>query len=127
MNIGVIVKMIEEDPTILDDIKGFLKKVNTQDRPIETITRDVIIVSQKLVSFAELNGGLATQEDIDVAQKTISQKQVEDQSKQIFDLVQQKISDGTAIDLATCCAVIIDVATKAASGDSDVAIDIKGL
>ena len=67
MNISTIAEMIRQDPTIPGDIPGFLDRMNLQNRPYDQVTETTTVVSQRLRSIAEENGGPATDVDVKAA------------------------------------------------------------
>lgn len=67
MNIGKIVEMIRADQTIRNNVAVFLASVNTQNITQVVRTHQTVVDEQRTVSLAEMNGGPATQSDVDRA------------------------------------------------------------
>jgi hypothetical protein len=67
MNKSTIAGMIQADPTILDDIPGFITRMNLKNiRQVRNI-QTVISQEEYYISIADNNGGECTQADIDGA------------------------------------------------------------
>ena len=64
MNTSTIMDMIRQDPALMNDIPGFLARMNAKDiRRVDQVTRIVEEVVT-FVSIAETNGGEATERDV---------------------------------------------------------------
>lgn len=94
MNLGTIKTMIEQDPTISNDIPGFLTRVN--EKNIKKVERVITTVEDvvSFTSYAEQNGGLATERDVQEALKLISQEPLLAQAKQKYENAVTAIQSG---------------------------------
>lgn len=94
MNVGAIVEMIKEDPTILDDIPGFLARMNDENiRQVQkkhTVVEDVV----KYVSIAQLNGGKATNRDVKEAKAYFEGINPRQEAKERFEKLMIAIDTG---------------------------------
>lgn len=94
MNTSKIIEMINEDPTIVDDIPGFLNRVNEKNIPITKETREVIVVSQDIISFAEQFGGIATEKDVQDAIEIMQREPFVAQAENRFKVYMDALRSG---------------------------------
>lgn len=94
MNTSTIIRMIQEDSNIINDIPGFVKRMNEPNQPIETITKEVIIISQTFTSTAELNGGIASESDVQVALNIMSAEPHLEKTNELSNLLIAAFSSG---------------------------------
>lgn len=100
MNISNLVDMITADPTLTDDIDGFLKMLNTKNIvQIDKIRTDVI-EKQSLVSIADRNGGTATAGDVQKALDYISKQPLYEAAEQAFEDTKAGIDSGDITDVS---------------------------
>lgn len=94
MNIGLLKQMIEQNGELLDDIQGFLTRMNTKDIKIveqkHTVIEDVV----RFVSLAEQNGGELTEKNIQEVVRLISQDPLLDEAHKKHEETLSKIKNG---------------------------------
>ena len=105
MNVSTIVDMINADPTIPNDVPGFLTRVNLKNVPLTTKVTQIVTDVLTTTSIAEISGGLATAADVAaaVALIAVAGRRVQYAAKlqQVMDSVQAAIDAGTVTSLAT--------------------------
>lgn len=95
MNIGLIVDLLKADPTIAQNIPAFIAKVNKQDT--QQIQKSARVVDEEVVvttSFAEMNGGKATVQDVQNALKLIASEPLKSELDQRYIKVAAAIDAG---------------------------------
>lgn len=90
--------MIRNDPSILDDIAGFLKRMNEKNikqvLSVKTVVADEVLIT----SIAKLNGGEATQQDIDTALALLMAEPLKQEALARLDKVVAAIDSGEISD-----------------------------
>lgn len=94
MNTSTIMDLIRNDPTIAGDPQIFMDQWNAKDISqiikVEKIVNEIIIQT----SFAEQNGGICTQKDIDDAIELLRQEPLKAEAQKLFSVVQDAIDTG---------------------------------
>jgi len=94
MNVSTIQRMIRDDPSILSDVAGFLKRMNARNirqvQTVKTVVSDVV----KIVSIAEMNGGPATQRDVDDALAMTAKVPLFEEAEKYHAEIRSKIESG---------------------------------
>ena len=121
MNVAAIAAMIEADPTIPNDISGFVARMNAAT--ISQVVQAPVIVQQavtQMVSVAQQNGGECTIADVQAAITQLGAKPYVDTAKTIFDAVVSALASGDkpTISAAFANAESAIAATKTALGIS---------
>lgn len=94
MNTSTIVEMIKIDPTIENDISSFVKKMNEKTIRLSFKTKEIVIDSEVMASFAELNGGECTDKDVQYALSLMDQAPLLKEAEERLQKVKDAISSG---------------------------------
>lgn len=126
MNIGNLIDMLRQDPTLANDVPAFVKQLNEQNIPVE-VTRAVVIQEAEIVmvSRAEQCGGFATEDDVAKAQAVMAKEPLFKAADAVKDLILSSIYSGEVTDKATVVAAFADTAkTSKAIDDAKSADDV---
>lgn len=69
MNVSNIIDMIRADPSILDDVPAFIKRMNEKDQHRVVSSHIEVVDEEVTFSLAEFHGGECTAEDVAEAQR----------------------------------------------------------
>lgn len=95
MNISKLIEMIKENPKIVENRQSLLDQLNEKNIKQTRQKRIILVDEEVIISFAELNGGPATDSDIDEALKYISKEPLLLEAKERQVKVETGIIDGT--------------------------------
>ena len=115
MNISAIADMIRADPSVVSDPVKFVFQMNEQTIEQVVKTRDVIAEEVRTVSIAELNGGPATEKDVQDALDYLRQEPLVAQAKEISEKLIAAAESGEVIDAATMIQKATDAAIEVTS------------
>ncbi len=101
MNIGSIIEMIKQDPSIKDDVAGFLARVNEKNIRQVDVIRTEIIEHECFVSVADRNGGEAVEEDVMAAIKALEIVPLLEQADRVHEQNIAMIQAGEITDIDT--------------------------
>jgi hypothetical protein len=120
MNISTIIDMLKADPSIENDILKFVERMNVQDQVQVVRTRDVVIDEERIVSIAELNGGPATEADVQAALSLIAQEPLVLEADKRIEQVKAAIASGEVTSSAELTAkfAAVDVASPVDAGEA---------
>lgn len=98
MNTSTIIDMIAADPAIPKDIAGFVKRMNAQTIK-QTVSSHVTVIDKEvMVSLAELNGGPATDRNVQDALAILKQRPLLDEIHNRSELAKAAVMCGDVVD-----------------------------
>lgn len=109
MNTSTIAVMIGKDPSITDDPAAFCKRMNEQNIRQVVRTRDVVVDEEKVVSFAELNGGPATERDVADAVAFLAAEPLREEAKERSEKLLSAIASGEVTTSAELKQMFTDI------------------
>lgn len=112
MNQYILIEMLKDDPTILDDVPAFLERINRKDQT-RTVRKHVEVVDEEvLFSMAEYHGGECTEEEVQRAAKALDAEPLHEKARQQFEAVASAITSGDVKDTTELSAKFQDAAAE---------------
>jgi hypothetical protein len=117
MNISTIVAMIQQTPEILDDIPGFIARMNEKNIQVVVKKRVVEIDESYLTSIAEREGGDCTEENIQQAIVFINKEPLRATVANATQRLEASIAAGEINDPASLYAAVRQIVDAAEAGE----------
>ncbi len=117
MNTSIIIGMLREDPTIADDVPGFLARVNEQNIRVVRQRHVEVIDEEVMVSLAERNGGPATERDVTDALQIMAAQPLLEQAANGFEQLRQAIMNGQCQSMTDVAAMVNQLAQTAVENE----------
>ncbi len=105
MNVSTIADMLRNDPTIANDVPGFISRMNAKTQPVSVTVVTQTQVVDSFTSTAETHGGPCTPADVAAAQATLTQAVWQDKATALLAGLQSAIAGGQVTSLATLKSV----------------------
>ena len=102
MNVSTIAAMIQADPTITNDVAGYIAAMNLRN-VVQTVQQPVVVTQAVTMttSIAEMNGGRCTVADVQAAVAQLNSAPQYTRLQSVVDAVNAAIASGQVTSLAT--------------------------